>query len=90
MSISSTGTADAVRAARELLRVPPEIAADLTHWSTDPELYLAARHGAYQLLTRLRATIGGEKLDLHIQQWERRRKAFLEESFEKRVKSVGD
>ena len=85
---AADSTSELVRAARELLRVPPEITTDLTHWSTDPEIYLASRHKAYDLLTGLRASIGGGKLDLYIQEWERQRRAFLEESFQKRVKAA--
>ena len=85
---AADSTSELVRAARELLRVPPEITTDLTHWSTDPEIYLTSRHKAYHLLTGLRASIGGGKLDLYIQEWERQRKAFLEESFQKRVKAA--
>ena len=85
---AADSTSELVRAARELLRVPPEITTDLTHWSTDPEIYLTSRHKAYHLLTGLRASIGGGKLDLYIQEWERQRRAFLEESFQKRVKAA--
>ena len=85
---AADSTSELVRAARELLRVPPEITTDLTHWSTDPEIYLTSRHKAYHLLTGLRASIGGGKLDLYIQEWERQRKAFLEESFQRRVKAA--
>jgi hypothetical protein len=82
------GTADSVRAARELLRVPPEITRDLTHWSTDPEVYLTWRHRAYQLLGGLRASIGAAKLDEYVQEWERQRKAFIDGSFERRVSAT--
>jgi len=82
------GTADSARAARELLRVPPEITRDLTHWSTDPEVYLTWRHRAYQLLGGLRALIGGAKLDEYVQEWERQRKAFIDGSFARRVSAT--
>jgi hypothetical protein len=82
------GAADSVRAARELLGVPPGITKDLTHWSTDPEAYLASRHQAYQLLSQLRASIGGAKLDQYVLEWERQRKVFIDGSFEKRVKAA--
>jgi hypothetical protein len=82
------GAADSVRAARELLGVPPEITKDLTHWSADPEVYLAWRHRAYRLLSELRACIGGAELDQYVQGWERQRKAFIDGSFEKRVKAA--
>ncbi len=77
-------TAELVRDARELLRVPPEITTDLTHWSMDPEVYLTWRQRAYKLLTGLRAKVGGPRLDEHVQDWDRRHSAFLEESFQKR------
>ena len=85
---AADGTAGLVRDARELLRVLPEITTDLTHWSTDPEVYLAWRHRAYHLLAGLRTSIGGGKLDLYVQEWERQRRAFLEESFQERVQAV--
>jgi hypothetical protein len=82
------GTAESVRAARELLRVPPEITTDLTHWSTNPEVYLQYRHEAYGLLAALRTAIGAAKLDLYVEEWERQRKAFLDQSFRNRVNQV--
>ena len=85
---SGESSAGLIRAARELLRVPPEITTDLTHWSEDPQVYLASRHKAYQLLAGLRASIGGGELDQYVQEWESRRKTFLEESFEKRMEKV--
>ncbi len=77
-----------IRDATELLRVPAEITADLTHWSEDPQIYLAYRHRAYYLLDGLRASIGGEKFDRYVHDWESKRKAFLQESFEKRVEKI--
>jgi hypothetical protein len=50
---AASSNAEPTRAARELLRVPPEVTADLTHWSQDPQVYLAARHKAYRLLSEM-------------------------------------
>jgi hypothetical protein len=82
------GVEGLIREGKELLQVPPAITRDLTHWSEDPQVYLAARHQAYQLLARLRASIGGEKLDAYVREWETRQQAFLEESFAKRVEKA--
>jgi hypothetical protein len=88
MAESTEDTAGFIRDARTLLRVPPEITTDLTHWSADPEVYLASRHKAYRLLAGLRASIGPLKLDQYVEEWERTRQVFLKNAFEKRVKAV--
>lgn len=79
-----------IEAAQRILDVPPELTADLTHWSDDPDLYLMHRAEAYRLLAGLRSLVGGEVVDRYTGDWEVRHHAQLQRRFQERVARIRD
>jgi Glycoside hydrolase 123, catalytic domain len=49
------GATDLYRRARELLKVPPEVSQDTTHFTTDPRVILAQRDRIARMIERLRS-----------------------------------
>ena len=49
------GETELLKQARELLKVPPEVSADLTHFTTDPRLLLAHRDRVARMIERLQS-----------------------------------
>jgi hypothetical protein len=48
------GDTDLYRQARELLKVPPDVSWDLTHFAIDPHVMLAQRDRLARMIERLR------------------------------------
>jgi hypothetical protein len=78
-------TVSLFEAAQKLLAVPGQITSDLTHWSSDPEVYLAVRKPLYDLLSTLRGRLGAKRVDEYIEEWVAKHQKWLQEKFEERV-----
>jgi len=90
MAAAGTGVdrAGMVAEAQALLQVPPEITTDLTHWSKDEGIYWDYRHRVYELLGRLRSSLGPVEFDRYVVDWDRQHRSWLESKFEERVKNI--
>jgi hypothetical protein len=77
--------AELIEEATGLLKVPEEITSDLTHWSEDPQVYLARRSDACRLLSALRGAIGGSEFDQYVSEWDRGHRIWLQQKFEERA-----